>query len=252
MLLALQEGIVYGPVSSRRLGRSLGINALLRDEKLCTFDCTYCQYGWTNRDLLQRESARPLPRATEVLEAVERALVQQDVPPEFLTLCGNGEPTLHPELFEIVVGVNRLRDRLAPAARTAILSNSTTAGEASVRRALEKLDFRIMKLDAGTEDTFSRINRPAPGLSLEGVVRGLKGLENVTIQTMFVGGPDGNSAEDEIEAWIARVREIAPSAIQIYSLDRGYPSDRIEPLERSRLERIKARFEGTSIEVSVF
>ena len=236
MLLPPQTGVVYGPVRSRRLGVSLGINALPPRGKVCTFDCLYCQYGWTD----ETGAGVAYPSVAEVLEGVEAALAACAAPPAHLTFSGNGEPTLHPRFTELVDGVIRIRDRRAPSARTAVLSNGTRVGDPSIREALGRLDVRIMKLDAGTDETLRRFNRPAPGISIDEIVDGLRSLGGVTIQSLFAAGPAGNSTPADIEAWVRRVVEISPVAVQIYTLDREWPSELIEPLDAAGLEAILA------------
>ncbi|HVP14308.1 MAG TPA: radical SAM protein [Terriglobales bacterium] len=253
MTIAPQRGIVYGPVRSRRLGRSLGINLLPAGRKVCTFDCVYCQYGWSDAGALASMRPDEWPRVEEVLGAVEAALVRlAEDPPAYLTFSGNGEPTLHPRFGEILTGVKELRDRLAPRARTAVLSNSSRVGDASVRKALAALDRRIMKLDAGTEEGFRRVSRPLDGLTLADVVAGLSALEEVTIQTLLIAGPDGNLEPGEIEAWLARIAAIRPSVVQLYTLDRGAPSDRIEAAGEEQLESAAERLKKAGVAARVF
>ncbi len=252
MLLAPKSGVVYGPVRSRRLGASLGINLLPPGRKLCTFDCLYCQYGWTDRSLLRRAGPADFPTVDEVMLGVEAALARCAEPPAYLTFSGNGEPTLHPDLPEIVDGIIHLRDRVVPSARTAILSNGTRVGEPVIRDALTRLDARIMKLDAGTEEALRRYNRPVEPITLDEIAEGLRSLGRVTIQALFTAGPGGNAGAVEVDSWARRVAAISPVAVQIYTLARGWPSDVIEPVDRSELERIRATLVSRGIDASVF
>ncbi|MBZ5588347.1 MAG: radical SAM protein [Acidobacteriia bacterium] len=252
MLLDLKQGVTYGPVRSRRLGRSLGINLLGSAAKVCTFDCLYCQYGWTPPDSASGPDGPGLPSPQEVFAAVESALAGLDEPPSYLTFSGNGEPTLHPRFGEIVDGVSALRDRLAPGARTAVLSNSTRVHDPRVREALARLDVRIMKLDAGTEETFRRFNRPPEGVSLAEVLDGLRSLDGLTIQTLVAEGPDGNANAWEIHSWVDAVVSVRPVAVQLYTLARGYPSDRIGPVGARLLEAIRDRLLALDVSASVY
>lgn len=236
MLLELKDTVVYGPVHSRRLGRSLGINLLPGDVKVCTFNCVYCQYGWTDASKAHRAL---FPAVDAVLESVADVL-KSSSKPDYVTFSGNGEPTLHPEFPELVDGIIALRDRFAPGARTAILSNSTTAGKRPIRDALGKLDVRIMKLDAGLPATFRSYNQPCDGIELDAVVDALRALDEVTIQTLFTNGPSGNADASSLHAWMNRLMQISPAAIQIYTLDRGYPSKQIERMDVSELRRIQS------------
>lgn len=250
MLLELKKGCVYGPVSSRRLGRSLGINVLPPARKVCTFDCQYCQYGWTHRDCLA--SADGFPAVAAVLGEVEAALRQLPDPPAFLTFSGNGEPTLHPAFPHLVDGVIALRDRVAPSARTAILSNSTRVGDPVVRAALRRLDARIMKLDAGSQATLDGFNQPLEPLAVDELVDGLGELDEVTLQALFAGGPAGNHSPDHVAAWLACVERIRPVAVQVYTLDRDVPSRHLAPVPRPDLEAIAAALEARRITATAF
>ncbi|MCL4466659.1 MAG: radical SAM protein [Chloroflexi bacterium] len=239
----VKEDIIYGPVNSRRLGRSLGVNVLGAAHKVCTFDCAYCQLRQPRGYALPSNSPQApchrqcvrcnlayaatgvlpsrhqLPSADEVLGAVEKALAENDAV-QSITLSGNGEPTLHPQFADIVTGLLALRDRLSPEAAVSVLSNSSTAGRPTVTRALRQLDLRIMKLDAGDEATFRQVNRPCPGVSLADVVEGLRALGSFTLQTLFVGGTQGNASPEQVENWLQAVKRLRPERLQIYSLDR--------------------------------
>jgi wyosine [tRNA(Phe)-imidazoG37] synthetase (radical SAM superfamily) len=241
-ILGLQKGIIYGPVDSRRLGRSLGINLSPTDYKACSFNCVYCHYGWTKH--LETDLSRyaaDLPTVDAVEEALEKALREVSPPPAYITFSGNGEPTLHPEFAEIVDRVIAVKQRSGSDAKLAILSNSTAVGDARVRDALAKLDVRIMKLDAGTEEGFDRINRPAPGVSLDGVVKGLKLLGDITLQSVFVDGEVTNAREEDVEAWLKAVREIAPAAMQVYSLENAPAMSTLVGVPLERLREIRER-----------
>lgn len=241
MLLTLKKEIIYGPVDSRRLGRSLGVNLMPGTVKVCSFDCGYCQYGRTgglpNRERLRAQG----PKAEDVARAVESALIALGRPPAYITFSGNGEPSLHPDFAGIEEAVAHVRDRLAPEAKTAILSNSSTVGDDRIRRCLAKLDVRIMKLDCGTEGVFKRFNGPATGLGLEGIVEGLAELSRlapVWIQSLWAGGAGGNSSPSEICAWIGRLKIIRPAFVQVYSLDRDTPVKDLRQISKAELDLI--------------
>jgi wyosine [tRNA(Phe)-imidazoG37] synthetase (radical SAM superfamily) len=248
-MLPPKAGIIYGPVPSRRLGFSLGINVLPVNRKLCTFDCAYCQYGWTERTPTGDD---PFPSVAEVLTAVEGALRVPAIPPAYLTFSGNGEPTTHPEFLAIVRGVRALRDRLLPAAELAILSNSTCVGLPSVREALALLDVRIMKLDAGTEAVFRRYCRPLVPITVDEVVAGLAALPDVTVQALFTGGPGGNADPAHIADWIDKVAAIAPTAVQLYTLDRDWPSRELSPLPAESLHAIAGALQRANCPATVY
>ena len=236
----LQTQIIYGPVDSRRLGRSLGVNILPTERKVCSFDCIYCQYGFAARQYEPSDlKGLKLPGAEDVAEALKDSLATVgDL--DAITLAGNGEPTLHPSFRQIAGTVSQLRDGCRPAVPVCILSNSSTVSEDSVQAGLSFIDRKIMKLDAGTEDTFQKINRPRAGITLKKIVHGLARLENVEIQSLFFSGPASNASPEEVRAWLEQLALIKPVAVQVYTLDRVPADRRVEPLDRGKLERIAA------------
>jgi len=237
-VLPLQSGIVYGPVNSRRLGRSLGINLSPTREKLCPFDCAYCHYGRTKLHTIETVQYRELFPATKAVGAALRHSLSRGAGPAFVTFSGNGEPSLHPDFPEIVNNVKAIVRGLAPNARLAILSNSVMVTKPEVCAALQALDVRIMKLDAGNPRIFAKINRPCSGVEFERIVEGLATLENVTIQTLFASGKYENSSEANVADWIARLAEIKPIAVQIYTCDRPPADSGLEKVPRERLADI--------------
>jgi len=243
-LLKLQSALVYGPVSSRRLGRSLGLNILPFEYKLCSFNCVYCQYGWTGTHTLDGGTHRAdLPTSEQIASALREFLTRlagAGTPPAYITFSGNGEPTLHPDFDRIVDVVLQLRDELAPGARVAILSNSTTVGDEAVRKSLDKLDVRIMKLDCAEPDVFAYYNRPCHGVDVKGVVEGLKKLKSFTLQTLFT---DVNSGDESVARWLEAVKYLKPEEVQVYTLDRSAPLAELEPVSKQRLQEIMRRVE---------
>ena len=250
----LQTQIIYGPVNSRRLGRSLGVNILPTERKVCSFDCLYCQYGFTEVHYTRSElEGMKLPVPEEVTGALADALpATGDM--DAITLAGNGEPTLHPSFRQIAEAVSQVGKRTRPEVPLCILSNSSTVSEASVQAGLGFIDRKIMKLDAGREDTFQKVNRPRAGITLKKIVDGLARLENVEIQSLFFSGPVSNASPEETTAWLEQLELIKPVAVQIYTMDR-VPADRcVKPVERDELERIadEARSRLVDAEVRVF
>lgn len=252
MLLELQKEIIYGPVNSRRLGRSLGVNILPAHRKSCSFNCVYCQYGWTKDHILRTNTSPDQPTVHAVKEALKKALIHLNDPPAYITFSGNGEPSLHPDFSQIVEAVTVLRDRLAPEAKTAILSNSTLVFDKSIRKALSRLDVRIMKLDCGTPDIFKRYNQPCPGVDLEAITEGLSLLPDVDIQTLVSGGQAGNLDTKNTTAWVERLKYIQPHSVQLYTLDRGTPAKNLRPANREELDDIKAQVQKVGIRIRVF
>ncbi len=256
MILELKKGLTYGPVRSRRLGASLGINLFPGEVKRCPFDCVYCQYGWTREPAMRLgPSGTALPTPDEVARAVVQALEGLPALPAYLTFSGNGEPTLHPDFPEMVGRVNDIRARFGGSLRTAVLSNSARVTDPEVRSALARLDMRIMKLDCGTEDSFRRYNRPAPGITLDGITEGLVELARhapVTIQTLVADGGDGNLGRNEAMAWVKRLETIRPVAVQLYTLARGCPSTHLIPAAENTLVRLAGEARVRGIPVDVF
>ena len=216
--IALQPGIIYGPILSRRLGRSLGINLSPSKRKVCSFDCIYCQYGYTH-DLVLHPMRAMLPKPPEVFAAVEAAL-KKPRSIDYLTFSGNGEPTIHPDFPEIVRGVKAIKDKLRPDAKLAILSNSSRVNDPEVAAALRLFDAPIMKLDAGDEETFEAINRPVGGLKVDDIVKGLKRLPILIVQSVLVVGGVSNIEGKAFEHWAERLAELHPRIVQIYSTER--------------------------------
>ena len=244
--IPLQPSIIYGPVRSRRLGASLGLNASPITYKLCSFNCVYCQYGWTTvhtMDTADRLGDFPAPH--DFRQALKNTL-SENKEIDNITFSGNGEPTLHPQFEELVDIAKELRDNYFPKANIGILSNSSTVNIEKIRRALAKLDFKIMKLNAGDLTVFRKINRPGKAVDYEVIVKGLKSLKDVILQTMFVDGTIQNIGDKEVAEWIKRVGEIRPIKVQIYSLHRPPAEPSLQEVPAETLREIAARTEETT------
>lgn len=256
MILELKKGLTYGPVRSRRLGASLGINLFPGDEKRCPFDCVYCQYGRTPKPVARLvRGGVELPTPGEVEKALSRALESLPALPAYITFSGNGEPTLHPDFPEMVDRVIDLRNRYGPGMRTAVLSNSARVEDPEIRAALVRLDVSIMKLDCGTEDTFRRYNRPGPGLGLDGIEEGLRRLSGevpITVQSLFAAGTDGNVNETDTAGWIERLVRIKPATVQLYTLARGHAACDLRTVPWADLMRTAEEAGKSGVPVTVF
>jgi len=252
MLLELQKGIIYGPINSRRLGSSLGINILPSGKKLCTFNCVYCQYGWSKVYNPQESCNFGFPSVKAVRKALKKALIALPMTSAYITFSGNGEPTLHPEFGQIVDEVISLRNKLAPEAKTAVLSNSALVTDSTVRKTLAKLDLRVMKLDCGSPEIFKKYNKPCKDINLEDITDGLAKLSDVTIQTLISSGKSGNFNSKNIITWIERLKCFKPLSVQLYTLDRGYPAKDIEPASKDELNLIKDQVQKAGISVEIF
>jgi wyosine [tRNA(Phe)-imidazoG37] synthetase (radical SAM superfamily) len=232
----LWAGIINGPVRSRRLGISLGLNIVPPRSKLCTMDCPYCECGFNTA---KAEGSR-WPSPDLVADALGKTLDGLTVRPDWITFAGNGEPTMHPRFAGVVDRVLAVRDARAGGARVGILSNGLGAGKPAIQAALNRLDARIMKLDPGPPE---RVNGVAYEREL--LVRNYAGLRDLTIQAMVVEGPGWSGASDEaIDPWLGFLRRIQPAALQLYSLDRQPADSALTRVARERLLEIAARARG--------
>ncbi|HXJ31235.1 MAG TPA: radical SAM protein [Gemmatimonadales bacterium] len=224
--------IVYGPVDSRRLGHSLGIDLLPPRSKLCELDCPYCDCGFTT----PRAARDRWPSPDEVGQALRRALERSATAPDWITLSGHGEPTLHPRFAVAVDRVLAARDALVPAVRVAILSNGIAARVPSIRDALRRLDARIMKLDPGPAE---RVNGAV--VEAERIAQSYQALAPVTIQAMVVRGPEWDGSSDaSLSVWLPLVVLAQPEAVQLTTVSRPPADSRVTNVPRERLQRMAA------------
>ena len=252
-IIPLQDSVLYGPIHSRRLGESLGINLLPLSYKLCSFNCVYCQYGWTTN---RNEKKEKLLTAEALLAAASKQMEgfkQKGTQVDCMTFAGNGEPTLHPELGQIVRGFVRLRDAFYPRATLGILSDSHAVHRPEVREALSLLDHRYMKLDAGTPAMLSAANKPLVKVDWEAMIHGLSLLKDTVLQSLFIRGVVDNTTAQEIDAWVQTVQRIRPIEVQVYTVSRGTADARVEEVSNDRLEEIAALLTSrTGIPASVY
>ena len=240
----MRETTVFGPIFSRRLGSSLGINLLPQEGKLCNFDCIYCECGWNadgrgDRTLLTAEDVRKA--LTEKLEACKAA----GTPIDSITFSGDGEPTLNPDFPEIIDLTLELRDRYYPEAKVSVLSNATTTWREPVFRALRKVDNPILKLDGPTDAAAALVNRPVGKYHVEDIVRDLERFEGqFVLQTMFLRRPstgsgtdDGFASEEWVDAWMDIVRRLKPREVMVYTIDRETP---MKGLKKYTVEEMRA------------
>ena len=238
MILPLQKGILYGPIDSRRLGKSLGINLMPCRYKLCSFNCIYCHYGLTDILTLDiKDHLKDLPKTNSVLDEIEHAM-RSNVEFNYITFSGNGEPTLHPNFYDIVNGVVGLKNKYRPNLKIALLSNSSGVKIEGVRRSISKIDLPVFKLDVGEENKFQKINRPAKNVNFEAIVESLKQLDGIYIQTVLMDGNPSNIGEDDLESYFEKIARIKPVEAQIYSLDRPVLNQSIKRVSPEELEKI--------------
>ena len=252
-VLELQKGVIYGPIASRRLGRSMGINLMPTKYKLCSFNCVYCHYGLT--DKLSHKMGpfiADLPDFDRVIKEVDDILKSKEEF-DYLTFSGNGEPTLYPKFTELAAEIARLRDHYRPSVKIALLSNSTGLIHAGVRQAVDRIDMPVFKLDAGSKEKFKSINRPAKGIGFEKIVDQLAALGGIVLQTVFLDGTPGNIGDSDIKTYFEKVKHIKPRAVHIYSIDRPVPNPDIKRVQPGKLKEI-ARYgkEKTGVRVIAF
>jgi wyosine [tRNA(Phe)-imidazoG37] synthetase (radical SAM superfamily) len=254
---SLSDGVTYGPVQSRRLGASLGVNILPFNVKVCSFNCNYCQCGWTTDTVddaaLSKYEWPSAPDIGGALRATLEGLKSKEQKLDCITLAGNGEPTLHPEFLPVVRAILAVRDEVMPGVRCDILSNAAHLDRRQVVEGLNLLDERYMKLDAGSESQFLNMNSPVVEVGIWDIMKHLAQLKDFIIQAMFTHGRRDNTDEKSVVDWIQAVKRVKPKAVQIYSVDR-FPADKkITRVERELLEEIgQALTAQTGIPSEVF
>lgn len=246
---------IFGPIHSRRLGVSLGINLLPDDGKVCSFDCIYCECGFN----AERRTKKLLPTREEVRTALEEKLkdMQANGPaPDVLTFAGNGEPTAHPYFPEIIEDTLALRDKYFPKAKVSVLSNSTFIDRPAVFEALNKIDNNILKLDTVDEEYIHLLDRPNGKYSVKKIIERMKEFEgNCIVQTMFLKGSYqgkdvDNTSDKYVLPWIEAVKEIAPRQVMIYTIDRETPDHDLQKATHEELDRIVTLLEKEGIPIT--
>ena len=258
MATFLFDKIIFGPVKSRRLGVSLGINLLPATKKICNFNCIYCECGWTPG--IKGEPGS-LPSRQDVYNALDnklRLMKENDMPPDVITFAGNGEPTLHPEFTGIIDDTIELRNKYFPGTKIAVLSNSTTINQPAIREALLKVDQNILKLDSGFDLTVRIHNQPKVNVKVEELIENLKKFNGqLIVQTLFLKGSyDGktidNTTPEEIEAWLKAIEMIKPSEVMIYTISRDTPVGGVlQKVKPSELKRIAEMVNKMGIKTQV-
>ena len=252
----LFNNIIFGPVKSRRLGVSLGVNLLPVDAKICSFDCIYCECGFNTT---MQES--PLPTREQVyvtLETKLQVMVAANELPDVITFAGNGEPTLHAQFEGIIDDTIALRDRYCPEAKVSVLSNSTRMHKPAIFKALQRVDNNILKFDSAIDKTVQRLDRPSgKQFSVEWQLEQFRKFNgNLIIQTLFLRGKlaDGiidNTTEEEVSAWLEALQIIRPKQVMIYSIDRETPTKGLEKISLETLKQIAERAKAIGLEVMV-
>ena len=246
---------IFGPVHSRRLGVSLGINLMPADGKVCTFDCIYCECGFNadHRPTLKRPTREEVSTA---LEARLRRMKDEGVLPDVLTFAGNGEPTAHPDFLNIIKDTIALRNRYCPAAKVSVLSNATLIMRPQVFEALMLVDNNILKLDTVNTEYIRIVNRPTGHYDVRELIEKMKEFRgHCIVQTMFMHGISngqdvGNLTDKYIDPWLKAVKEISPQQVMIYTIDRETPDHGLSKATHEELDSIVARIEAMGIKAS--
>lgn len=253
----LFDKIIFGPVKSRRLGLSLGINLLPNDSKLCNFNCIYCECGWTG---IKGSSGQAFHSRNEVRQALEEALKQlkiQNISPDAITFAGNGEPTMHPEFSIIIDDTIEIKNKYFQGTKVAVLTNATMLNRKNVVDALKRVDLRILKLDAGTEELFEKINQPHSRRTLSWIADHLEYFHgNLIVQSMFLKGEHNgftidNTTDANVEQWLRLLEKIKPQQVMLYAIDRATPEKGLEKIPVEKLEQIAMRVRELGIETMV-
>ncbi len=253
----LFDKIIFGPVKSRRLGVSLGINLLPTDTKVCSFDCIYCECGLNPKT---RDKRVELPLRETVYSSLESKLIKmitEGLLPDVITFAGNGEPTLHPDFAGIIDDTILLRDKYCSEARIAVLSNASRIDNSAVFDALLKVDDNIQKLDSGVEETILMLDKPNYHFDIENTVENLCRFKGrVIIQTMFVKGEfNGNKVDNtttkDIKPWLRFLQQIKPQSVMIYTIERDTPFDTLSKVSLEELNKIAEQVEAIGIKTQV-
>lgn len=254
----LFDELIFGPVKSRRLGVSLGINLLPTHKKICSFNCIYCECGWTKESM---PVANTLPDKETFRKLLKEKLISlkgTDLEPDSITFAGNGEPTIHPHFAEIVTETLELRELYAPKAKVTVLTNGSMLHKKSVISALQQVDYRMLKLDGGTEASIQAINMPMKSFKLDAYVEQLIGFDgDLIIQSLFLRGEHNgkqidNTTEEEVSAWLNLLKKIKPQKVMIYAIERDTPASGLEKIGRAALEQIALKVQQNGIAAEVF
>ena len=254
----LFENLVFGPIHSRRLGNSLGVNLMPVIGKICTFNCVYCECGWNPK---HSDTKARLASPAEFERTLDNALAELAgtvKEPDSITFSGNGEPTLHPDFPEIIDITIRLRDKYAPKAVISVLTNGTRIHDKRIFDALNKVDNNICKLDAGSIEMINKINLPNVKINLDEYIADLQRFNgNVVIQTLFVRGTHGNdvlnnTSDEEIESWLQHLKKINPRKTMIYVIDRETPEKNLEKISGAELSLIANKVKALDLDVEYY
>lgn len=255
----LFEDIVFGPIKSRRLGTSLGVNVLPTTKKICNFNCVYCECGWNEDNSVTDKKLHSRAIIREALAKSLKEIKEEGIELNSITFAGNGEPTIHPEFSEIVDDVIEFRNQYHPDAKITVLTNSTNLNKPTVFDALLKIDNPILKLDAGSNEMFKSINRiNTTSTSFQEILSNLKRFgEKGVIQTLLLRGKHNNeiidnTSDEEFNLYLEHLQKINPRYVMLYAIDRETPEQNLEKLSLEELESYAEKIRALGIEVKVY
>lgn len=248
--IAFQPNIIYGPIFSRRLGRSFGVNLFKGFEKVCSYNCVYCEVGKTIHPTLT-PSLDQIYTVDEVVLAIKQALKKPRTI-QYLTLSGTGEPTLHPDFMRIIQAIRRLINKSRPDVKLALLTNGSRSTDSEIQAAYRLIDKVMVKLDAGDEHTFSKINRPVKGFKLLNLLEGLRQTRGLTLQSCLIDGAVTNAHGAPYAAWVQTLQELHPVEVQIYSIERPSSNKLIYKVPPDQLQRIQKDLRALGIPAIAF
>ena len=252
MATFLFDNIIFGPVKSRRLGNSLGVNLLPVNAKFCSFNCVYCECGWNSKGVKIE-----LPRLGDIVPVMEKYFSENKQPLDVITFAGNGEPTINPDFPEIVAETVRLRNKYLPNVKISVLTNASNLGNEKVVAALKMIDEPILKVDTFIQSDFELINQPASGLSIATIVDNIaSNFEHPIIQTMFLrGNINGtffdNTTDESLRVYFETLKRLNPSQVMVYSIARETPLSGLQPVAPDELENIGAKIRSLGFNVLV-
>lgn len=250
--------IVFGPIKSRRFGKSLGVNLLPAEAKFCSFDCVYCECGLNAQTTGKKKI---LPTLDEIQAAMEKKfseLAENGIAPDSITFAGNGEPTLHPEFAAIIEETIHLRNAYLPESEITVLTNGTQVKKKDVAQALALIENNVLKLDAGTNELFHLINRPVSKLHLDEIVEYYSQFKGTSIiQTMFLrgivnGDNIDNTKDSEVTLWLEHIKKIKPEWVMIYVIDRVPPFSTLEKIEKATMKKIATQVEKAGFKTDIY
>jgi len=254
----LWDKIVFGPIQSRRLGNSLGINVSPTTKKICSFDCIYCECGWT---LEKNIDPKDFYSVEEITEAIEKKLQEcsaNNTPVDSITFSGNGEPTLHLNFCQIIDNLIVLRDKYYPGTAITCLSNAAQLANKYVLSVLQKIENPVLKLDAVDESLFQLINKPTIDISVNEIIKQLQSLNgNFIMQSLFLKGmfnnqTFNNAEEPHLSLWIEVVKKLNPKQVMLYSIDRSTPAQGLEKITAEELQKFAIMLQQFGIQAKVY